>query len=102
MLKVNQFQVKLEPHNIIKDVFYPIIDLFTAQLEQKDIKLKFNQLYKLNPHVMIDKNRVQQILINLIQNAIKFSKPKMKITLNFNQLNIKRGDSKYCSFLVSV
>lgn len=51
---------------------------------------------------MVDKNRVQQILINLIQNAIKFSKPKMTITLTLNSKNIKKSEQKYTTFLVSV
>ena len=34
-----------------------------------------------DPYLMIDQLRVQQILINLVQNAIKFSKAKDKIVI---------------------
>jgi hypothetical protein len=42
MLKVNKFQVKLDQHNIIIDVFKPIIEMFLVQTEAKNIKLQFN------------------------------------------------------------
>ena len=51
---------------------------------------------------MIDKTRVQQILINLIQNAIKFSQPQMTITVTVNSKTIAKTAQDYSELVVSV
>jgi len=44
--------------------------------------------------VLVDKLRVQQILINLIQNAIKFSKAKKTITVRVKSIALANGQLK--------
>ena len=43
---------------------------------------------------MVDKNRTQQVLINLLHNAIKFSKPSDKITVKATQVALTDADDK--------
>jgi len=75
------FEPKLEENTLISvvDVSVKILKL---QAEQKGIRILttgFEDLGYIN--VLIDKLRLQQILINLIQNALKFSNRDSKIVV---------------------
>lgn len=50
------------------------MDVLSTAASLQDIKIEFVQEQKDDKIVIIDKLRVQQILINLLSNAIKFSK----------------------------
>ena len=56
-------------HELIKDV----VDILSSQAEMRKIKIFQHTSTLKGKPLMIDPQRVQQILINLIQNATKFS-----------------------------
>lgn len=64
--------------------------LFTEQATALRVGLKLKKRPDFNPIVLIDKVRTQQILINLVQNALKFSQRGQAITIIIDKV----GESK--------
>ena len=62
---------------------------FTQQLEEKRITLE-NHLDREIPLVLIDRNRIAEVFINLIGNGIKFTPPGGKIKIEAKGLTEKR------------
>ena len=48
-----------------------------------------------DPYLLLDSTRIQQVLINLIQNAIKFSKAKDIIRVKVERTELLNGKSKF-------
>lgn len=65
-MKTDCFRVNLQKALLVDDCIKPIIELFTEQTAATKISLSLEIEHSLNPFVMIDKVRTQQILINLI------------------------------------
>lgn len=72
LLSQNLFEPQLECHDL-SSVVTQTLDLLTLQAKVIGISTKFVDLSE-PTQVLVDKLRVQQIVINLIQNAVKFSK----------------------------
>lgn len=59
---------------IFEDLIKPTLEMFTVQAEHHEIRLaSLNGLPK-RMQFMMDKMRVQQIIINLLQNSLEYSK----------------------------
>jgi signal transduction histidine kinase len=76
---------KIEAVDLISQVVQPVIDLFGANAATQNVRivLEQNELKKQSHEA--DKTRIQQILINLMSNAIKFSKSGDKIIVGVRQ-----------------
>jgi PAS domain S-box-containing protein len=61
----NEFNI----HSVLKEV----VSLFKASLDQKGLAVKLKYSNDLPEYLVADKNRLNQIINNLISNAIKFS-----------------------------
>ncbi|SHK56116.1 hybrid sensor histidine kinase/response regulator [Hespellia stercorisuis] len=61
--------------------------MFQAQCEEKKIALDIEES-KLNPVIIVDKIRMNQIFFNIFSNAVKYTLPGGKITYNTNNLQI--------------
>jgi signal transduction histidine kinase len=72
---LNMFQAKLEECRLVSEVLKPVIAIFQVQAEELGLRLLCAAVESVNqdPLVLIDKLRVQQIVVNLIQNSIKYS-----------------------------
>ncbi len=70
-LETGKYRVELEPNNI-ENVIYHVVNSMKVIAKQKLITLDV-QLEENLPNVYMDPKRVEQILTNLINNAIKFT-----------------------------
>jgi len=59
----------------MRDVLIPVLNIFKIQIKKLDLKLVLTlNSYTKDPTILVDKIRVQQILSNLVQNAIKYTR----------------------------
>jgi two-component system phosphate regulon sensor histidine kinase PhoR len=73
---------RIQPCNLLK----PAYERMNLQAERAGLELAFNCQSEL-PLVFADPDRITQVLINLVHNAIKFTAPGGKITLSAHQEN---------------
>ena len=67
----------------IKEVVENICEIMTVQAIHKSVNLVFSlQFFGENEQYMIDKDRVSQVIVNLISNAIKFSAKDQSVMVN--------------------
>ena len=85
------FNPNVEKHRLNPTIEATIL-MLKIQAQTRGITLIFNKLEGPD-NVLIDKIRIQQILINLIHNSIKFSKAdsSIKVTIEGSQLNVPPG-----------
>jgi signal transduction histidine kinase/DNA-binding response OmpR family regulator/HPt (histidine-containing phosphotransfer) domain-containing protein len=88
--KINSDQIKLEkiPFNLKKTVKL-VYDLLLNKAKEKNIKLEINYDEKIPKRLLGDKVRINQIIMNLVGNAIKFTKKgkvSIEVKLNTNEL----------------
>lgn len=79
-------------HFSFDEAVHEVLPLLKADVEEKDIILSFNSCPD-EPLVFGDKRRLQRVIINLLDNAIKFSPPKKHIVLA-SRLTSPRGSSR--------
>jgi signal transduction histidine kinase len=85
-------KLKFEPIPLIEVVEDASMTL-SQQLEEKRITFE-NRIDPDTPLVLIDRNRIVEVFINLISNGIKFTPPDGKITINSRGLTEKRDHLK--------
>jgi PAS domain S-box-containing protein len=87
--KIESGKLELEHHpfnlsNLVKDC----IDLFSVHASQKNLTLSHNIAPDVPPTIIGDATRIRQILINLVNNAIKFT-DRGNVTITIDQ-TVKR------------
>jgi two-component system, OmpR family, phosphate regulon sensor histidine kinase PhoR len=63
-----------------------VAERMQLQIQKGKLDLKLDIQRKI-PTILVDENRMEQVLVNLIHNAIKFTPPGGKITLSAKQRN---------------
>ena len=74
-LEVGDLQLDMVEFDIVELVI-SVFDLFEMKAAKKEISLMFDMEYKKPIMVRADKERIQQVLSNLIVNSIKYGKEK--------------------------
>jgi signal transduction histidine kinase len=77
--------MKIEEQNL-KTIVDTVYDLILIQCKNKNIDL-VSEVSKNIPSVMVDRNQIERVLINLLGNAIKFTPQNGKITIKANRKN---------------
>ena len=72
-LESNDLNINAEPFNLF-EVIQNVFDLFEMKVKKKNMTLRFDRLYEFPEHVVADAAKIEQVLINLIVNAIKYGK----------------------------
>ena len=72
-LETDGMKMKIEPFNIL-ELIQTVFDLFEMKAKKKNIKLVFDKLYEFPIFVKGDIERIEQVLINLVVNSIKYGK----------------------------
>jgi CheY-like chemotaxis protein len=63
-------QKDFDLRNSIEEVF----DVFASQAAQKDIELVYQIDHRIPSHIIGDNTRLRQVLMNLVENSVKFTK----------------------------
>lgn len=74
-LEVGDLSLKVEEFDII-ELVKSVFDLLEMKAAKKKITLTFDMDYKNPINVMADKERIQQVLTNLVVNSIKYGREK--------------------------
>ncbi|OQA14210.1 MAG: Sensor histidine kinase YycG [bacterium ADurb.Bin363] len=80
---------KLRDHKIkfimnrgdLKKLLLDVIEQFRLQIERYEVKLNY-VCPEILPQITFDADRIKQVFINLLDNAIKYTPPEGKITIN--------------------
>ena len=69
----------------ISDIVEKVIASLKVQLKDKSIIAKINIPLNI-PNVLVDKTRIKQVLLNLIENAIKYNIPDGEIIISAHEI----------------
>tara|TARA_R110002072_G_scaffold96968_12_gene213115 strand:- start:21 stop:1061 length:1041 start_codon:yes stop_codon:yes gene_type:complete len=89
-LETEGLKINKEVFNII-DLVQNVFDLFEMRAKKKNITLQFDQIYEFPIFVKGDIERIEQVLINLVVNSIKYGK-----TNGFTTIGVESyGENKF-------
>ena len=72
-LETDGLKIDLQPFNIL-ELVQNVFDLFEMRAKKKNISLVFDRIYEFPIYVIGDIEKIEQVLINLIVNSIKYCK----------------------------
>ncbi len=84
-IESNKVTMRAEPQDL-REIVAGVSDLLAVQLKEKDIELSI-QVPEEVKNVLADKSQLSRVFINLINNAIKFTPAKGKITVTGQRIN---------------
>lgn len=81
--------LKIEPFNIL-ELIQNVFDLFEMKAKKRNISLLFDKVYEFPVFVKGDIEKIEQVLINLIVNSIKYGKPNGSTIVTIESYNDKK------------
>jgi two-component system phosphate regulon sensor histidine kinase PhoR len=96
-LESNDLNLSIQPFNCL-EVIQNVFDLFDMKVKKKNMTLRFDKFYEFPVFVSGDVAKIEQVLINLIVNSIKYGKYGGVImvsieSLEKNKIGIKVADN---------
>jgi len=79
-IESGEFPLKIEPIDV-EEIITRVAERLSAQAERGGLSLKVDIPHGL-PEALADEERVEQVLVNLVHNAIKFTLPGGRITIS--------------------
>lgn len=73
MLEYGEMQLKFNTFNIV-ELTQEVIDFLEIRAQKKNHKIYFDKSYDKPIYINADKKRIRQVLVNLIDNSIKYAK----------------------------
>ncbi|MEC0205196.1 ATP-binding protein [Paenibacillus lautus] len=91
MLELSKFEVKairLQPRSFsLTDLIQQAADSFTRQLEDKRLQLSIHQGQDEEAIVQADSRRIEQVILNLLSNAIRHAEENSVVTIRLLQMS---------------
>jgi len=84
-LESNELKLDVTRFDIV-EAFKDVFDMFELKAEEKDISLLFDKENYRKIYVKADKEKLSRVIINLIENSIKYGKPKGVTEVSFVNL----------------
>lgn len=75
---------------VIQDLVKDVFDTLSLKANQKDIKFSIKKGCEAPVYVMADKEKIRQVLINLIENSVKYGKPDGQTIASIYNMDGKR------------
>ena len=88
-LETEGLKMNIQAFNIL-EVIQNVFDLFEMRAKKRNIVLQFDQVYEFPIFVKGDIERIEQVLINLIVNSIKYGKTNGSTTVGISSYSEKK------------
>lgn len=85
-LETEGLKLNKEIFNVL-EIIQNVFDLFEMKAKKRNITLKFDRVYEFPFFVMGDIEKIEQVLINLVVNSIKYGKPNGTTIVSVNNYN---------------
>lgn len=69
----------------VEEIVQSVIDSFRKEIEIKNIKFKFKKPEKKLPGILMDKEKMELVIENLLDNAIRYTFPGGEVTISINR-----------------
>ena len=90
MARVESGKMELdENYNVVGNILQVVCDAFEGEATRKNIEITRNISVK-HKHVMVDATKMQEILSNLISNAIKYTPEDGHVSIDIQELDCER------------
>lgn len=90
MARVESDKMELdENYNVVGNILQVVCDAFEGEATRKNIEITRNISVK-HKHVMVDATKMQEILSNLISNAIKYTPEDGHVSIDIQELECER------------
>lgn len=88
-LETEGIKMNIENFNLLK-LIQNVFDLFEMRAKKRNITLQFDRIYEFPVFVKGDIEKIEQVLINLVVNSIKYGKPNGITTVGIETYNAQK------------
>ena len=74
-----------------------VVSLFAVKARQRGLTLDYHYTEALSPYIKGDPVRIKQIMVNLVNNAIKFTREGGRVTINVKHMQHNPCEDQYAS-----